>query len=255
MNAMEKILCGLQYEIPRPGSYGPFHIGCLLIAMVLLLFLMRRKEKDHEKALKTILCVYGFGALILEALKQVIWSFQYDPLSNTVAWDYQWYAFPFQLCTTPIFISIICLFLNKSSWRDSLLSYLAFVTILGSIATAVYPESCFVKTLLVDIHTMYLHLGSLIVSIYIIAREIKITFKNYLSGYAVFILFVVLAEALNIAAYKSGAIGGETFNMFFISPYFTSSLPVFNTIQTRLPFFCFCWFTWRRSLSDRWQSG
>ena len=185
--------------------------------------------------------IYGCVALTTEVLKQITWSFNYE--NGIVTWDYQWYAFPFQLCTTPIFISIICAFLTKSKLRDSLLTYMAFFTILGSIATAVYPETCFVKTLLVDIHTMYLHLGSLVVSLYLIkSHEVEIKFKSLLNGYKIFIVFVILAEILNFTIYKSGILLDETFNMFYISPYFESGLPIYNIIQADTHYLVFLLF-------------
>ena len=237
MNFLEKLLCGLQYEIEAPSCYGLFHIVWLIATLSTILFLSNRKEKDHDKSLKRILIVYGVGALILELLKQITWSFNYDVSTNIVSWDYEWYAFPFQLCTTPIIVSIICIFLKKGKLRNYLLSYIAYITILGSIATALYPESCFVDMLLVDIHTMYLHLGSLVLSIYLItSKEVGTKFKDLFNGYKVFLVFVFLAELLNILVYKSGILKDETFNMFYISPYFTSALPLFNILQEKLPF-------------------
>ena len=121
--------------------------------------------------------------------------------------------------------------------RDYLLAYIAFFTILGSISTAIYPESCFVRTILVNIHTMYLHLGSLILSIYLlISGEVKLNFKSLLSGYTIFIIFVIIAQILNISIYNSGILKGETFNMFYISPYFISGLPIYDVLQENLPY-------------------
>jgi hypothetical protein len=240
MTLAEKIILALQFEIPRPASYGPFHLICLAISAVVLVLLVTRKHSDREKTLKTVLLVYGIGALVLEAIKQIIWSYSFDPAAQTGTWDYQWYAFPFQLCTTPIFASLICAFLKESPLRRSLLSYMAFFTILGSLATAVYPESCFVRTALVDVHTMYLHLGSLVVSLWLLLTgQVKTTFRNLQRGFGVFLVFVLLAEALNLGLYHAGILGDETFNMFYISPYFISSLPVFDVIQQKVPFAVF----------------
>ena len=237
MNTFEQIIYALQFEMERPTTYGWFHLAWLAASILLILILSLRKEQQHERKLKTILLVYGIGALLLETIKQIIWSYNYDPAAQTGYWDYQWYAFPFQLCTTPIIISLICAFLKKGSLRSWLLSFMAFVTILGSIATALYPEACFVRTVMVDIHTMYLHFGSLVVSIYLLASgEVKVRFKNLLRGYGVFLVFALLAQILNISIYRSGILHGETYNMFYISPYFTSSLPVFDTIQGKVSF-------------------
>ena len=40
---------------------------------------------------------------------------------------------------------------------------MSFVTILGSIMTIILPDSCFTADILINIHAMWLHCGSLIV--------------------------------------------------------------------------------------------
>lgn len=237
MNILEKIIYFLQKEMIEPKPFGWFHLLCIgiMLSIIVILFIIRKKH--NEKQLKVILGTFGIIALILELLKQISWSFIYNPSTKLVTWDYEWYAFPFQLCTTPIYISIICLFLKKGKIRDSLLSFLAFFTILGSISTILLPESCFVEDILVNIHTMYLHLGSFIVSVYLLfSKEIKITKENFIKAFFVFIGLITIAEILNIVIYQSGILNDETFNMFYISPYFISSLPIFDIIQENVPY-------------------
>ena len=173
----------------------------------------------------------------MELLKQLIWSFSFDPITNIVTWDYTWYSFPYQLCTTPIYVSIICLFLKDNKLRKSLLSYLSFFTILGGISTILLPDSCFVSDILVNIHTMWLHCGSFVISIYLlINKEVELKDINMGRAILVFLSFVLSALLLNIVIYKCGILNGETFNMFYISPYFISSLPVFDIIQQNVPY-------------------
>jgi len=238
MNLFERILFLLQKEMECPKSYGWYHflwIGIIIISVVCL-YLVRNKY--NEKQLKIILGSYGIIVLILEVLKQIVWSFNYDPITQNIWWDYNWYAAPFQFCTTPIYVSLICLFLKKSNIRDSLLSYLAYFTILGSLATIIMPDSCFTSTILVNIHTMYLHCGSFILSIYLlITKEVKLDFNIFLKGFIIFIIFVFIANSLNIILYNLNVINGETFNMFYISPYFVSELPIYNIIQQNIPYF------------------
>ena len=240
MNSFEKVLYMLQAQMERPEPYGWFHLMWIAFTVISLLILFLYRKKYSNKQLKLVLGVYGIVALLLEVTKQIIWSFEYDEASNLVTWDYQWYAAPFQLCTTPIFASIICLFLKEGKVRNSFLSYMAFITILGSFMTMIIPDSCFTKDILINIHTMWLHCGSLVVSVYLImsgAIEVnKETFKN---GFKIFLIFIIIAEILNIGIYNSGILNGETFNMFYISPYFTSTLPVFDIIQQNVPFILF----------------
>ena len=237
MNVFEKILCFLQLEMEEPKAFGWFHLTCLGIVAGLIILLALNKKKYSEKQLKIVLGIYGITALILETLKQISWSFNYDALAGTSTWNYQWYAFPFQLCTTPIFISLICLFLKKNKLRDYLLCYMAYVTILGSISTMLLPDDCLVSDILVNIHTMWLHLGSFVVSIYLLmSKNVEIKISSLRKAILVFIVFVLTANSMNILIYNSGILNGETFNMFYISPYFISSLPVFDVIQPNVPY-------------------
>ena len=237
MNLFEKILYFLQKEMPEPTPFGWYHLLCIGIMLLFIVILIIRRKKHNDKQLKIVLATYGIIVLVLEILKQLTWSFNYDPITQLITWDYEWYAFPFQLCTTPIYISLICLFLKKGKLRDALLSYLAFFTILGSISTILLPESCFVEDILVNIHTMYLHLGSFVISVYLLfTKEVKLNKKNFISATIVFLSLTTIAEILNISIYHSGILNGETFNMFYISPYFISSLPVFDIIQENVPY-------------------
>lgn len=222
----------LQYEIETPKPFGIFHLFSLLITFVIILHLYNKRDKYNEKQLKRVLAIFGIVVFILELLKQISWA--YDIEKNI--WSYSWYSAPFQLCSMPMYVSLICLFLKKGKVRDALLSFICFYTILGSIAAMILPNNCFVSDLLVNIHTMYLHCGAFVLSIYLLMNEIKPTFKNFKGAFIVFIICVSIALALNISFYKTGIIGDHTFNMFYISPYFTSELPVFSTLQESVPY-------------------
>lgn len=240
MNLLEKIIYSMQAEMTEPQAFGWFHILWLILVVISIFILYKRKHNYNEKQLKLVLGIYGIMTLILELAKQLIWSFNYNNITNIVTWDYQWYAFPFQLCTTPMFVSLICLFLRKCKTRDYLLSYMAYVTILGSISTMIMPDSCFVSDILVNIHTMWLHLGSFVVSVYLLMTgEVKINTKALKKAIIVFLIFISIAQCMNIVIYNSGILNGETFNMFFISPYFISTLPVFDIIQQNVPYIIF----------------
>jgi hypothetical protein len=240
MNIFTNILLVMQKTMTVPTSFGWFHLLSLTIMFVAIAVLYSKLSNHSESQLKVVLGVYAIPALLLELLKQVIWAFNYDGATSLFSWDYEWYAAPFQLCTTPIYVSLAAMFMKKCKFRDTLLSYLAFTTILGSIATIFLPDSCFTSMILVNIHTTWLHYGSFVVSVYLImSKEVKTTFKHLGQSQIVFAVFVAVAIMLNILVYKSGILHGETFNMFYISPYFISSLPVFDVIQQKVPYIMF----------------
>jgi hypothetical protein len=240
MKFLYDIMTFLQKEMIEPMAFGWFHWLCILCMLSAIFFLYKIKNQHSEKQLKTILGIYGGVVLTLEALKQISWAVSFNHEMGIFVWDYEWYAFPFQLCTTPMFVSIFCVFLKKGKVRDFLLSYMAFTTILGSIATILMPDSCLVNDVLVNVHTMWLHLGSFVVSVYLLmSGEVKISKESWLQSVPIFLCFATLANALNIIVYNLDVLNGETFNMFYISPYFISDLPVFDKIQQNTPYIIF----------------
>lgn len=240
MNSLYKVLFFLQKEMIEPVAFGWFHWMCIGIMLITICFLYKKKDTHSEKQLKIVLGVYGGVVLILEMLKQISWTVTYNIVISEFLWNYEWYAFPFQLCTTPMFVSLICVFLKKGKLRDCLLSYIAYTTIIGSIATIIMPDSCLVNDILVNVHTMWLHLGSFVVSVYLLmSGEVKIDFKAWKKSIPVFLSFTTIANFLNVIVYQADVLNGETFNMFYISPYFISSLPVFGELQQNVPYIVF----------------
>ena len=113
MNWFERFVIFLQSEMEIPTRFGWFHVGCLIITFVFILILAIRVKKYSNKQLKLVIGTYGIVAFIFELLKQISWAFSYDTVTKVGTWNYEWYAAPFQLCTTPIYVSLICLFLKK----------------------------------------------------------------------------------------------------------------------------------------------
>lgn len=240
MQLIVNILTFLQTTMEVPEAWGWYHWAWIILTAFCIVGLYQRKHLHSERQLKVVLGVYGVTALVLEVIKQIIWTFTYNTEMGMIVSDYQWYAAPFQLCTTPIYVCVACLFLSNTKLRKALLSYLSFFTILGGIATILMPDSCFTSMVEVNIHTMWLHCGSFVVSIYLLmSGEFGLTKENLRNAFVVFLSFVFMATILNVVVYHSGVLNGETFNMFYISPYFISSLPVFNVIQQNVPYLLF----------------
>lgn len=232
MDKLGELLCVLQTKMEEPTAWGWFHLLWIALIIISLIILYKLKDKYSEKQLKIVLGIYGITALILEIMKQLIWTFNYDPVTKLFTVDFQWYAFPFQLCTTPMIASVLALFMKRTKTRMALLSYMAFLTIIASFMVVIIPNDCFTEMIAINIHTMWLHCGSLVVSIYLLmSGAVELNKHNLKGAIGIFIAFVLIAQVMNLSVYNSGILNGETFNMFYISPYFESSLPVFDTIQ------------------------
>lgn len=237
LSPFEQFLLFLQAEMKEPQAWGRFHFFTLGIMCCAIAFWYMRRKQHCETQLKCILGAYSIIALTTELLKQLSWTFNYDIATQVVLWDYEWYSFPYQLCSTPMYVCLACFLMKKCKLRDSLLSYVAYITILGSIATIFMPDNCFVSDILVNIHTTHLHYGSFVVSVYLLmSGEVKLERQSLFRGVLTFTIMTVSALVLNELVYWSGILEGETFNMFYISRHFVSELPVFCDIQQVVPY-------------------
>lgn len=240
MNWFEKILYYLDYQIEKPAMYGAYHIICLIIIISLSVYAgfiaikNRNDEVKKEKITKIMLLSYAIGALFFELLKQLNYSFD----TNHLTWDYQWYGFPMQFCSTPMYIALVAGLLKKGRVRDVMCSYLASFSLFAGTAVMLFPATIFSKTLLISIQTVICHGGMIILGVYLLCSNVmKLDFKIALKGSIIFVGFAILALVLNLIFYSFNQT--EVFNMFFISPYYDCELPILTTIQENAPYIVF----------------
>lgn len=232
MNLFEKIIESLRVQMEKPVPYGNFHLISLLVSVLLIIVICLTKNKKSERSLRFALGTYGFVSLVFEIIKQLLFSTTYDATTNTMIWDFQWYAFPFQFCSTPMYSACIACFLKDSKIRRALIGYLSFFTILGGLMVMLVPTTIYTSDAMINLHTTILHAGGLVLSLFLLIHgHVKLEYKSVLNGLIVFGICLAIANILNISIFKSGVLNGETFDMFFISPYFTNDMPVFSLIE------------------------
>ena len=100
-----------------------------------------------------------------------------------------------------------------------------------------YPSTVFVDTIGINIQTMFCHGSMIVVGVYLLyTGAVKAEHKTIWKAMPVFAACVGLACVMNEIAYRTGLLERETFDMFFISPYGTPSLPVYSLVQAAVPF-------------------
>ena len=155
MNFFERILIGLKGKMPEPTNYGWFHLMfvVLAIAAIVLLCIFARNLKD--KTFRRIIMWCWIVMLVLEIYKQLIYSVhEYD---GQAYWRYQWYAFPFQLCSTPLYLLPFVAFMKEGKVRDSIISFICTFAMFGGLVVFLYPNDVFVETIGINFQTMIHH--------------------------------------------------------------------------------------------------
>ena len=228
---MEAILRFLDTRMTQPGMYGWFHIVSLvLMVAVTVLFCRFGKNWDKSKVLLTTAIV----VIVLEVYKQVNYSFSYE---NGIAFDYKWFAFPFQFCSTPMYIGLLAGLTKKGKLHDAACAYLATFALFAGIGVMLYPCTVFTPTVGINIQTVICHGSMVVIGVYLLyTGHVKLAHKTILKAATVFAVCVAAAAIMNEVAHASGLLQQESFNMFYISPYSVSELPVYVQVQAVVPF-------------------
>lgn len=240
MNAFEKVLYFLEGEMERPTNYGWFHllfVGIVILSTILLC--LKFKDCD-DKVFRRISLICWVVMVVLEIYKQVIYTFEYD--GTVVTWDYQWYAFPYQFCSTPIFVLPFVAFLKDSKFRDAFVAYMAFFSLFGGIAVFFYPNDVFISTIGINIQTMIHHGSQIVLGIFFIVHSRrKINLKFHLKSVPVFASLVAIAIIMNECGFSILTSKGmdDDFNMFYISRHFDCTLPILSGIYEAVPYLVF----------------
>lgn len=235
MSFFENILDIFNAKMQRPEAWGWFHLlfWGLTVGSAALLCVLHRKDKP-ERVRKVVLTVAVIVTL-LEIYKQINFSFSYG---NGITFDYQWYAFPFQFCSTPMYVGLLAGIVKKGKVHDALCAYLATYAMFAGLITLAIPNDIYIETIGINIQTSVCHGSMITVAVYLLySGYVKLEHKTILKAMPVFACTMGIAMVMNEIAYHSGL--EETFNMFYISPHQAPSLLVYSDIQKVVPFpFC-----------------
>ena len=225
----------LQMEKPEP--YGWFHLSffAFFIALTVLFAVLHRGKQKH---VRFMLLFVSILVILLEVYKQINYSFTVS--DGVIEFDYQWYAFPFQFCSTPMYVGLLAGILGKGKLHDCLCAYLATYAIFAGAAVMFYPTTIFIGTIGINIQSLICHDSMIFLGVYLYATgHVKLRHKTILRALPIFIVMVLIAATGNEIAHLSGLLETEDLNLFFISPYCEPHLPVYSSVQALVPFpFC-----------------
>jgi hypothetical protein len=195
-------------KMQEPKIYGLFHVISLILTLLLCVFVVIIRKKITKKALTHILLTVWIIVVVFELLKQI--NFSYSP--DTDEWKYLWYAFPFQLCSSMIYVLPFAIFIKSERVRSFAYSFLMSYNLLAGLFVMFYPATVFIEYTVINLQTM-LHHGLMVVVAVLLysVRAVKINYRLLFRAAAVFCSLLLVAVILN-----SVFIEKENFNMFFI---------------------------------------
>ena len=220
-------------EMKEPAAFGGLHLACLLFVLILTSFLVVRYKDANDSTFRLVIGASFLVMLIFEAAKQVALTL----LSGSYPWD----IFPFQLCSTPLYVLPLLALLPDCRPRDIFASYTMTYALIGGVAIYLVPSTVFGTGVALNVQTMVHHGLQIVTGVYTAAYYRKrINLAFFLGGVSLFALFYSIANFLNSLFYdvlvSRGAIGaGAHFNMFNLSPRDGFRVPILSGAFDALP--------------------
>lgn len=225
----------LNTQMTTPVPYDRFHLFFFALSILAGILLCKYRKAAGENFVRKFLFVISATIILLEVYKQINFSFIYK--NGQILFDYQWYAFPFQFCSTPMYIGLLAATIKNERIHQSLCAYLGTYSLFAGLCVMFYPVSVFVGTVGINIQTMICHGAMVTIGMYLLGTGyVKAERTTMRKALPVFLTLLLMAATMNELAHQTGLLEKETFNMFFISPYCAPELPVYSMVQKVLPF-------------------
>ncbi len=232
----EQILRILDAKMETPALYGWFHLLSFALALGAAAALcLLHKKNSPDRVSRTVL-VISLITILLEIYKQINFNLTYGG-GQGVQLDMQWYAFPWQFCTTPMYVGLLAGLTRRGRLHDACCAYLATYAMFAGACVMFYPGDVFIDTIGINIQTMFCHGSMLTIGIYLyVTGHVKLEHKTIFRAAPIFLICVAIAVILNETAFHTGLLEEHEFNMFYISPYCEPHLPVYSIVQEHVPY-------------------
>lgn len=141
---------------------------------------------------------------------------------------YNWWYFPFQLCSMPLYLlPLYCLLPEKcEKLRQVIATFLVDFGLLGGIFVFADQSGMHYNLPILTFHSYLWHFLMIFLGFFLIFSHKNSTRpKDFLLPGALFLMFAAIATAINISFHTYGQI-----NMFYISPYYRMGQIVFRDI-------------------------
>lgn len=144
--------------------------------------------------------------------------------------QYDWWFFPFQLCSLPMYLCLAVPFLPSGRRKTALCTFMQDFNLLGGMAALVVPEGFLHIHWTLTLHGYVWHVLLVLMGILLgLSGRTDHSRKGFLDTLPVFGCACVIATLINVLAPGKGQA-----DMFYISPYHPSSQFVFHGIALRL---------------------
>ena len=237
MDFLIGLLNFLKGTMPVPLAYGWLHLSFVCLTIIVSVLMCVFLRDISERGVRIACLVMWLIILTFEIYKQIVYTFHVQ--GDTIVVDYTWAFFPFQLCSSPLYILPFVVFLPEGRVRDMMCSFMMAFSIFGGICVYAIPGDVFCMYTGINIQTMVHHGIQIVSGVFLAARyRDRLNFKYLLGGSVIFAAMMGVAMLLNFTVPDALADAGinEVFSMFYVSATVPCHLPVLSIIYPLVPF-------------------
>ncbi|MCR5794729.1 MAG: YwaF family protein [Solobacterium sp.] len=222
VSLLRQLMRILAVPMEKPPMFGSFHIACALLLCVTAPaagYALRRKT-DAQRL--RVIHAAGWILLAGEILKQL---FLFFIVEHEL---YNWWWFPFQLCSMPMYLSILLPHLEN---RDGVIVFLTSYCLIAAVLALIYPQDMLREYVFLTGHAFVWHGIMLVIAFTLLfGHMVRFENRNFVQAFLLFLFLAGIAECINIYGYHHTVIPGTYPNMFYITPYYKNTQPVFRRV-------------------------
>ena len=220
-----------------PLAWGAFHLIFLAIFGPTAVFICIRMKNASDNTLRRVFLILWIVLIVGEIYREFIMGASVE--GGAVKYTYQWFLFPFQICSAPLYALPLIVFLRDGRVRDAVCAYMMTFSFFGGLAVMFLPTDVLCHIVGVNIQAMVHHGSQVVIGLVLAIRNReRYNLRFFLGAIYSFITVLAIAMTLNLAVHYALASVGryDTFNLFFISPFHDCHLPILSLVRAAAPY-------------------
>lgn len=207
------------WPMTPPSPYSLFHILFALTGIFLGALLAWNIRKKSDSVRFRILFLCGVLLAASELYKQF---FLYYIVNSS---HYDWWYFPFQLCSIPMYLCLLLPFVRHRRMEGIFYTFMQDFGLLGGVMALLEPSGLLHPYWTLTVHGLSWHVILIFISLVILfGRSGSTSPADYAKTLPLLGLFAVIATVINLLT-------KGTADMFYISPYYPVTQIVFHKIS------------------------
>lgn len=222
---MREFITKSAWTMVPPAPYSAFHI-CFAAAGIFcaVMTAYSLSKKTQQKTCDRYLILCGTILAVSEVYKQLFLYY----IVNDGAYD--WWYFPFQLCSIPMYLCLILPFVRNERLRTVILTFLQDFSLLGGVMALAEPSGLLHGYWFLTLHGLSWHILLIFMGLLTgFSRQSDTTASGYVRTLPLLLICCGIASIINITAKPAGQA-----DMFYISPYYPNNQIVFYDIALKL---------------------